>query len=112
MINGAPQRASGGKNYVYRVPVLMEERLLALRRLLCSDEAMTPDLLEHIMRIPIKEPRVLALTSAELAKRMVELRFSVTADVARLIIQDPEVLVLEGTELEEFLKRKSAHVVD
>lgn len=104
MINGAPQRPSGGRNYVYRVPEMMEERLLALRRLLCpNNDDMTLEMLEHIMRIPIKEPRVLSLSAAEMAQRIVELRFVTRTNIVNLVIQEPEVLMLEGTELADFL---------
>eukprot|EP00873_Tetraselmis_striata_P022203 jgi/Tetstr1/442467/TSEL_003213.t1 len=99
MINGAPTRASGGKNYVYRVPALMEERLLALRRLLVSDEAMTPLMLESIMRVPIKEPRVLAMSPTEMARRIVELRLMTQENVVGIIIRDPRVLVADTEEL-------------
>eukprot|EP00951_Prasinocladus_malaysianus_P019058 scaffold153796_cov41-Prasinocladus_malaysianus.AAC.1 len=65
MINGAPTRPSGGRNYVYRDPSMMEERVLTLRRLLVPNEAdVTMDMLEHIMRIPIKPPHAWLLIIA------------------------------------------------
>mmetsp|Transcript_18791 Transcript_18791/g.52362 ORF Transcript_18791/g.52362 Transcript_18791/m.52362 type:complete len:219 (-) Transcript_18791:260-916(-) len=108
MINGAPTKPSGGRNYVYRNPQMMEERLLALRRLVCPrDEDMTRDLLEHIMRIPIKEPRILSLSPSEMAMRIVELRFLTRQDVVQLIIFEPQVLMLEGEELAARLKERT-----
>ena len=75
---------------------------------LFSDEDMTVEMMEHVMRIPIKEPRVLSLSPAEMARRIVELRFkAVRQNVAQMVIFEPAVLVVEDEELDAYLKEKN-----